>query len=340
MGTPGFLSPEQARNEPLDDRTDLYSLGVVLYQMCAGRLPLVSDSVTGQMIAIIAHRPLSLQSVNADIPGPLSDLVTQLLEKEPRDRPRSAAILEQQIDEATRLCHSESQAALQIVTAQPETVPTKAAKKHAAKKQAATEQAIKKQEVTDSKPRPKKRTAWIPWASAGALLVIVLLVGLLGRPRRVPNPPVILSTSSPQSQPDPAIVRPASLRVLKLSSVSEAPGPIPRGNAAQFQVRIENRALDARSDPCRINAKSPFVAQVAAYLKTSGNERGESLLFPIKISERQLPRRGKSKPVDVMFMTADVLPGEFEVVFEFQAPDGTTISSQSAKLTVIENPAP
>ena len=61
IGTPGYLSPEQARNEPLDDRTDLFSLGVVLYQMCAGRLPLVSDSITGQMIAIIA-RPLCWNS--------------------------------------------------------------------------------------------------------------------------------------------------------------------------------------------------------------------------------------------------------------------------------------
>jgi serine/threonine protein kinase len=327
MGTPGFLSPEQARNEPVDDRTDLYSLGVVLYQMSAGKLPLVSDSVTGQMIAIIAHRPQMLQSINSDIPKPLSDLVAKLLEKEPRDRIQSAVMLEKQIDEVTRLCHSDSQAALQIVTAEPATVPSKAVKKQAAKKQAAN----------DAPVRSAKRATWIPWASAAALLVIVILVGLLGRPRRVANAPVILSDGTPQSRADPAVVRASSLGVLSLSSVSEAAPPVPRGDQVQFEVRIENHALDARSDPRQVNKGSKHVAQVSAYRQIAGNQKGPQLGYAKKLSAGQLPQGGESKTIEIVFLTAEFLPGEFNVIFELQSPGGEPICSDTAKLTVTEN---
>ena len=57
IGTPGYLSPEQARTDPLDDRSDLYSLGVVLYELCTGRLPLSSSNVSGQLVAILSHKP-------------------------------------------------------------------------------------------------------------------------------------------------------------------------------------------------------------------------------------------------------------------------------------------
>jgi serine/threonine protein kinase len=99
VGSPGYLAPEQARNEMVDDRTDLYSLGVVLYQMCAGKLPLSSDTMSGQLIAIISHEPAPLHEQNPDIPLALSGLIHQLLSKEPRHRPKSALRLEQLIAE-------------------------------------------------------------------------------------------------------------------------------------------------------------------------------------------------------------------------------------------------
>ena len=94
IGTPGYLSPEQARSEPLDDRSDLYSMGVVLYELCTGQLPIQSKSVPGQLISILAHRPTPINEINPDIPQPLCDLIHRLLRKEPRTRPSSAAKLE------------------------------------------------------------------------------------------------------------------------------------------------------------------------------------------------------------------------------------------------------
>jgi serine/threonine protein kinase len=114
IGTPGYLSPEQARTEPLDDRSDLYSLGVVLYEMCTGCLPLHSSSVPGQLIAILAHRPRPLREINPEIPEPLADLIHRLLYKEPRARIASASVLVEELKRVETACHEKSEVAQTI----------------------------------------------------------------------------------------------------------------------------------------------------------------------------------------------------------------------------------
>jgi serine/threonine protein kinase len=155
-GSPGYLSPEQARDEPVDDRTDLYSLGVVLYQMCAGNLPLVSDTMSGQLIAIITHEPAPLHVVNPDIPLPLCRLIAQLLSKEPRERPRSAQQLEQILSEVAHECDSETQAALHIVTDTP-AIASKSTPKRPGARRSKTKYAL-------------------PWAISACLLIVVTVI--------------------------------------------------------------------------------------------------------------------------------------------------------------------
>ncbi|MCG8653855.1 MAG: protein kinase, partial [Pirellulales bacterium] len=114
IGSPGYLSPEQARGEPLDDRTDLYSLGVVLYELCTGQLPFRADSIGAQLIAIIAHRAPAITKINSEIPAPLANLVHRLLLKEPRARIRSAVELETELERVTEECHAKSEVAQTI----------------------------------------------------------------------------------------------------------------------------------------------------------------------------------------------------------------------------------
>ncbi|QDT08306.1 serine/threonine-protein kinase [Planctomycetes bacterium K23_9] len=111
IGTPGYLSPEQARSEPLDDRSDLYSVGVVLYELATGELPLHNKSVAGQLIAILSKPPRPLRELNPDIPQPLADLIHRLLRKEPRHRISSAALLEKELDRVAVECESKSEVA-------------------------------------------------------------------------------------------------------------------------------------------------------------------------------------------------------------------------------------
>ena len=114
VGTPGYLSPEQARSDPLDDRSDLYSLGVVLYELCTGRLPHEGKSVPQQLIAILAQRPVPIGELNPAIPAPLCELIHHLLRKEPRLRPASAASLLEQLDQVETQCHVKSEVAQAI----------------------------------------------------------------------------------------------------------------------------------------------------------------------------------------------------------------------------------
>ncbi|MFN4260212.1 MAG: protein kinase domain-containing protein [Gemmataceae bacterium] len=90
VGTPAYMAPEQAWGKPGDARSDLYSLGCILYQLCTGQLPLYGDNTMSILTALAVQEPVPLQQVNPKIPAALAELVMQLLAKEPEDRPASA----------------------------------------------------------------------------------------------------------------------------------------------------------------------------------------------------------------------------------------------------------
>ncbi len=90
LGTFRSMSPEQARGMPLDARSDLFSFGLLLYEMLSGRSPFEGSSALETMTRICTHRQTPLREVDPAIPAPLSGLVDHLLEKEPSRRPASA----------------------------------------------------------------------------------------------------------------------------------------------------------------------------------------------------------------------------------------------------------
>ncbi|MEM6687828.1 MAG: protein kinase [Planctomycetota bacterium] len=114
IGTPGYLSPEQARSDPIDDRTDLYSLGVVLYEMATGRLPINTKNVHDQLIAILLHRPRPIGELNPDLPQPLCDFIHRLIRKEPSARFEKAASLAAELDRVAEDCERQSETAMAI----------------------------------------------------------------------------------------------------------------------------------------------------------------------------------------------------------------------------------
>jgi eukaryotic-like serine/threonine-protein kinase len=95
FGTPRYMSPEQAQGKPLDARSDLYSLGVMVYQMLAGRPPFTDNDAVVVMARHIKSVPKRPNEANpeASVPKELEDIVMRALAKSPDDRPATAEIM-------------------------------------------------------------------------------------------------------------------------------------------------------------------------------------------------------------------------------------------------------
>ena len=86
MGSAQYFSPEQAKGTVVDQRTDLYSLGVVMYEMVTGRLPFEADSPVSIAIKHIQEQVVPPKQINAKIPESLNEVIIKLMEKDPNNR--------------------------------------------------------------------------------------------------------------------------------------------------------------------------------------------------------------------------------------------------------------
>jgi serine/threonine-protein kinase len=86
MGTVSYMSPEQAHGKEVDPRTDIWSLGVVLYEMIAGRLPFVGETMTDVLVSILRTEPPPLTHLGTHIPAELDRIVTKALRKNKEER--------------------------------------------------------------------------------------------------------------------------------------------------------------------------------------------------------------------------------------------------------------
>ena len=320
VGTPGYLSPEQARNDPVDARTDLYSLAVVMTEMAVGRVPILRSSVAAQMIAILCEPVSPISQIDPSFPKPLSELIVRLLSKEPADRPATAKELIRLIDEAVESSTQLADVDLRIQLDEPSGGgPNGLVKKRGA--------------AALSKRKPLTLVA----AGCGVLTLIALGWWALLGPDRRPAGPAIATT-----QPATESITASSLSALKLTDTSGDP-EVAQGEPARFVVSLLNGAVGDSDDPRLVHSGSRRVARIATYLRPIGwggppaADRRTDAAYPRFFSSSQLPRPGRLEKVDLQFLTADLPQGDFEVEFELQTPAGEVVDWVKTNLSVREN---
>lgn len=102
IGSVHYISPEQARGLSIDERTDIYSIGVVMYEMLTGRLPFVSDNSVSVALMQLQNDPRSIREINPNIPAGLEQIVMRAMEKSAKSRYQTASEMLLDIEEFKR----------------------------------------------------------------------------------------------------------------------------------------------------------------------------------------------------------------------------------------------
>ena len=119
MGTPLYMSPEQAQGYPADHRSDLYSLGVTFYHMLAGAPPFRAESALALALKHVKDKPVSLTVHRPDIPPELDALVLKLMAKKPEDRYQSAAEMLRDLSKIKGALNVATTSAVNVTTTEP-----------------------------------------------------------------------------------------------------------------------------------------------------------------------------------------------------------------------------
>lgn len=202
LGTPTYMSPEQCQGRPIDARSDIYSLGVVLFEVLAGRAPFVGTSGQEVMRQHVHTPPPRMRDFNPDVPAAIDEVVLRALSKDPSMRPQSAGQLAVAFSAAlrapTRPAAPVRSAPAASIASQPSLssltnpTPTRTATQHAARSLDAPEgslisrlpaKAAVSQPIYYKEPSTVQARKW--WMLAGLLLLVVLLIvgfSLLSKP--------------------------------------------------------------------------------------------------------------------------------------------------------------
>ena len=262
IGTPAYMSPEQAAGKPVDPRTDLFSLGTVLYQMLTGEKPFTGDTGFNVMAAVLMNEPVPLRQLAPHAPADLVQLVARLMAKNPAHRPATAAQV------ATELGRIAKQLGAPVpVPVPPQPVPQPVEEptgdvwgQIGSEATAPAEPAREEDEYEDA-PAPSGKK-WL-LVAVGALAVVLLAVAawaalggkgkpeVVEKPKEQPAPPRPVPKVAPQPQPQQPDDRAAAEEFLKKATVTvtadggapvevEQGGALPPGRLALTAIDFGN----------------------------------------------------------------------------------------------------
>jgi beta-lactam-binding protein with PASTA domain/tRNA A-37 threonylcarbamoyl transferase component Bud32 len=189
LGTAQYVSPEQAQGRKLGPESDLYSLGVVLYELSTGRLPFDGDTPVSVALKHVNEEPVPPRRINPAIPPALEAVILKAMEKDPTRRYRSADDMR---DDLQRVI------AGRAVVAQPRVDDTTV--------MPIVERSAGAPQITRQQASKREISPWV-WAGAAALLLLLILggawaIGMIGGGLRVPDTTGMSSTDAKKALVD------------------------------------------------------------------------------------------------------------------------------------------
>jgi serine/threonine-protein kinase len=255
FGTPHYMSPEQASGQSVDHRSDVYALGVIMYEMFTGRVPFEADTYMGvltQHMFVQPERPSQLRDAAKEL-GALEDITLACLAKKPEDRFASMAALVDAIDGATRArADTAPDSAASVAPPRPSGPPPPGAP---------TGDALA---VEDARAAVHGLGAaaslWFLWGAVGvaATLVAALAMRLFSHREAPAAQPAVVVTAAPAASGAasvapvasvPSETNPASSAVAASPAVSAAPAPARRVVRVREGAAAPHAPIDDVGDP-------------------------------------------------------------------------------------------